>query len=138
MLGDLRKSVLLTVRIVAGIAVGMSHAVLITNVERRRRWLPERKLELLMEAFAPGANVAEVARREEISTGLLYRWRQMAMLAREPVAFNAAVLTDPVEAAEAPSILIEFASGARVEVRRSATPELVTADLLLKNWTELS
>jgi transposase-like protein len=63
----------------------MSHAVLITGVERRRKWTPERKLDVLREAFGPRGNVAEVTRREEISSGLLYRWRQALTRDHEPI-----------------------------------------------------
>jgi transposase len=48
---------------------------IITGVERRRRWRPEEKLRILAELDAPGTTVAEVARRHELSRGLLWQWR---------------------------------------------------------------
>lgn len=48
---------------------------IITGVERRRRWRPEQKLRILAELEEPGATVAEVARRHEISRGLVWQWR---------------------------------------------------------------
>ena len=48
---------------------------IITGVERRRRWRPEEKLRILTELDEPGTTVAEVARRYELSRGLLWQWR---------------------------------------------------------------
>ena len=47
---------------------------IITGVERRRRWRDEDKLRILAEAELPGANVLEVARRHDVSRGLLWQW----------------------------------------------------------------
>jgi len=47
---------------------------IITGVERRRRWRPEEKLRILAELDQPGATVAGVARRHDVSRGLLWRW----------------------------------------------------------------
>jgi transposase len=50
---------------------------IITGVKRRRRrWRPEEKLRVLADLEAPGASVAEVARRHDISRGLLWSWRR--------------------------------------------------------------
>ncbi|MBR0654600.1 transposase [Plastoroseomonas arctica] len=46
---------------------------IITGVGRRRRWRPEQKLRILAELDEPGASVAEVARRHEISCGLVWQ-----------------------------------------------------------------
>lgn len=46
---------------------------IITGVERRRRWRPEEKLRILAELEEPGVTLAEVARRHEISWGLLWQ-----------------------------------------------------------------
>jgi transposase len=51
----------------------------ITRGERRRSWTTEQKREIAMESLAPGATAAEVARRHEISTGLLYTWRKQLL-----------------------------------------------------------
>jgi len=48
---------------------------IITGVERRRRWSPEEKLRIVAEAEQPGVGIAEIARRYEISRGLLWNWR---------------------------------------------------------------
>ena len=49
---------------------------IITGVERRRRWRDEDKLRVLAEAEQPGVRMSEVARRHDISRGLLWYWRR--------------------------------------------------------------
>ena len=44
---------------------------IITGVERRRRWSLEEKLRIVAETEQPGFGIAEIARRYEISRGLL-------------------------------------------------------------------
>jgi transposase len=44
---------------------------IITGIERRRRWRLEEKLRIVAEVEQPGASFAEVARRHEVSRGLL-------------------------------------------------------------------
>lgn len=51
---------------------------IITGVERRRRWRIEDKLRIVAEASAPGANVTAIARRHDVSRGLLWTWRRQA------------------------------------------------------------
>jgi len=48
---------------------------IITGVERRRRWSAGEKLRIVAETEQPGAGIAEIARRYEISRGLLWNWR---------------------------------------------------------------
>jgi len=48
---------------------------IITGVERRRRWRLEDKLRIVAEAERPGAVLSLVARRHEVSRGLLCQWR---------------------------------------------------------------
>lgn len=49
---------------------------IITGVERRRRWRVDEKLRIVAELEAPGACFAEVARRHDVSRGLLWNWRR--------------------------------------------------------------
>ena len=49
---------------------------IITGVERRRRWRAEEKLRIVAEVEQPGACFAEVARRHDVSRGLLWNWRR--------------------------------------------------------------
>ncbi len=61
---------------------------IITGVERRRRWRYEEKLRIVAEVERPGASFADVARRHEVSRGLLWNWRRQVragVLAPEPM-----------------------------------------------------
>lgn len=49
---------------------------IITGVERRRRWRLDEKLRIVAELERPGACFAEVARRHDVSRGLLWNWRR--------------------------------------------------------------
>ena len=49
---------------------------IITGVERRHRWRLEEKLRVVAEVENPGSLFATVARRREVSRGLLWSWRQ--------------------------------------------------------------
>ncbi len=108
--------------------------------ERRRRWSEEERLQILAEAFAPGAFVAQVARRHDVSTALIYTWRRKLC---QPVAetgtslpaeagFAEAVVVDDQRADQAPSqpaIVIDLARVGRVNIFASAPPALATAVL---------
>lgn len=61
---------------------------IITGVERRRRWRCEEKLRIVAEVERPGSSFADVARRHEVSRGLLWNWRRQVragVLAPEPM-----------------------------------------------------
>jgi transposase len=49
---------------------------IITGSERRRRWRLEDKLRIVAELEQPGASFVEVARRHDLSRGLLWNWRR--------------------------------------------------------------
>ena len=57
----------------------MTKMTLITGAERRRRWSAEDRERILAAACAPGSVVADVARRADISTSLIYRWRRQLL-----------------------------------------------------------
>lgn len=106
---------------------------------RRRRWSDEERLQILGEAFAPGALVAQVARRHDVSTGLIYTWRRN--LRRRAAASDApalvpgfveAVVVDegPVESPAAhAAIVVELPGGGRVSIFGSAPPAVAAAVL---------
>ncbi len=111
----------------------MASMVVMTGPERRRRWSEDQKRSILAAADEPGASVAEVARRADICTSLIYRWRQ---LRREATGFVPAVLVDeplvdaPAGArAGSTAMVVELAGGARVSIAASAPSALVTATL---------
>lgn len=49
---------------------------IITGVERRRRWRLDEKLRIVAETESPGACFVEIARRYDVSRGLLWTWRR--------------------------------------------------------------
>jgi len=71
---------------------------IITGVERRRRWRTEDKLRILAELDEPGAKFVDVARRHDVSRGLLWQWRDAqrrgALVAEEPTFLPLRVVPD--------------------------------------------
>jgi transposase len=110
----------------------MTHMTLLAGPERRRRWSADDRGRILEASFAPGAVVADVARRFDVSTSLIYKWRKTCLAAGAP-AFAPAMLVDapeaPLGSAQVPAILIELSGGARVNIAASAPAALVTATL---------
>ena len=81
---------------------------IVTGVERRRRWRLEEKLRIVAEVEEPGASFAAVARRHEVSRGLLWNWRQQVRrgdLVPEPmpVFVPVQIAPDPPPALPSPS-----------------------------------
>ena len=118
----------------------MGQITVFSGPERRRRWSDEERLEILNEAFAPGACVAEVARRRDVSTALVYTWRRKlrdAHVEPEPddltaPGFAAAVMIEDVDVApsgQQPAIVIDLARGKRISIFASASPALVASAL---------
>ena len=63
---------------------------IITGVERRRRWRADEKLRILAEVDEHGARFNDVARRHDLSRGLLWQWRdalRRGRLAADVAAF---------------------------------------------------
>ena len=54
----------------------MSQITVISGPERRRVWTDQQKRELVAAVTAPGANVAEIARRADLRPNQIYRWRR--------------------------------------------------------------
>jgi transposase len=112
----------------------MARMTLMSGPERRRRWRAEERREILMEAFSPGALVVDVARRHDVSTSLIYKWRREALAARDDAGFVPAVVVDGPEIARLavardPAIVVELAHGARVTISADTPPALVTATM---------
>ena len=116
----------------------MGQITVFSGPERRRRWSEEERLRILSEAFSPGACVAEVARRHDVSTALVYTWRNKLRrsvaeadassllgtgFAEAVVDDSAAVLTRP------PAIIVELGRGRWVSILASTPPALAAAAL---------
>jgi len=115
----------------------MGGITVFSGPERRRRWSDGDRARILEEAFAPGACVAEVARRHDVSTGLLYTWRQklrrnlaVSDFAQAP-GFVEAVVSDALDvpAMSGAVVVIEMMGGGRVHICASTPPGLVSAVL---------
>ena len=118
----------------------MGQVTVFSGPERRRRWRDDQRLQILAEAFAPGSSPTEVARRHEISTGLLYTWRKRLMAhgaapgveqKRRPDFAEAVVIADhhcPVPV-PGPAIVVDLPRGRRVTIFGSASPALAAAAL---------
>jgi transposase len=110
----------------------MGQITVFTGPERRRRWSEEERVQILAEAFSPGGCVAQVARRHDVSTALIYTWRRKLC---QPVAepgFAEAVVVDGDGAEQPispPAIIIELARGSRVSIFASAPAALAAAAL---------
>lgn len=57
--------------------------------ERRRRWTPEQKREIVAESYGPELTPTEVARKHGISSGQLYTWRHELLGLQAPVVSRA-------------------------------------------------
>ena len=94
---------------------------IITGAERRRRWRLDEKLRIVAEVEQPGASFADVARRHEVSRGLLWNWRgqvRRGELAPEPMPtfLPMRVMADPPAVMSAPVQVAAPAEAARVEI----------------------
>ena len=121
----------------------MGQVTVFSGPERRRRWSDEERLQILTEAFSPGACVAQVCRRYDISSALIYTWRrklldveatQGADLAETlpAPAFAEAVMDNDAVAASTgqhPAIIVDLPRGKRLRIFAAASPALVAAAL---------
>ena len=114
----------------------MSSVTVITGVERRRRWPVADRARILEALSEPGATVAEVARRHDVCTSLIYKWRRDAA-PRAAMAFVPARLVDEPGArddrthggATNTAIVVDLAGGVRVTIWAHACAAMVTATL---------
>jgi transposase len=129
----------------------MAQVHVLTGAERRRRFSLEQKRALVAAAFAPGAVVAEVARRADVCSSLIYRWRRELGIASH--GFAEVILAPGVaggdgagdaeclvarrsgeaarpgagDAVVAMAIEVEFCGSSRLRIPVSTPPELATA-----------
>jgi transposase len=105
--------------------MGQIHVM--TGVERRRRWSDDQKRAIVAAAFAPGAVVADVARRADVNSGQVYRWRQDLRTAARGFA-EVVVTSGPPGVPGSGDAAIEVAVGRDIHVRFSAaTPPALAA-----------
>lgn len=116
----------------------MARVEVITGPERRRHWSEEQKRAIVAASLAPGAVVADVARRADISAGQIYRWRQELRTAAAAAAGFTPVMIASTEISDAPAedgpacgaepaIEVEFAGKVRVRISGSVPAALAAA-----------
>jgi transposase len=113
---------------------------IISGVERRRRWSDADKLRIVAEADEPGAKVAEVARRHEISRSILWTWRKQAHAGRLTMSDLPAflsVLIDAVSAMDAPITAASVLSAAPLTTDAPPPPDQRMITITLANGTRL-
>jgi transposase len=102
---------------------------IITRGERRRRWTPEQKRDIVAESYGPDLTPTEVARKHGISSGQLYTWRQEVLGVRTAVLTRASPQFAEVEVAAAgapvsapppvsgwPAVQASSCPGGRIEI----------------------
>lgn len=55
---------------------GKERIEVITSVQRRRRWAPAEKKQIVEETYEPGYSVSYVARKHGISPAQLFNWKR--------------------------------------------------------------
>jgi transposase len=105
----------------------MTQIEVLSSPERRRRWSAEQKRLIVAEAFAPGASVCEVARRADVVTSLIYRWRRE--LRGAAAGFTQVVVAPGADerAVTSPALEIELGREIRVRIAAAAPKELASA-----------
>ena len=105
------------------------------SVGRRREWPEALKRRMVAETLEPGASVSIVARRHDVNTNQLFKWRRELLPKTVPAVVEDSTMV-PVEiVAEPPRhrrrvdrkgiIEIEFGSGARVSLRGEVVPAVL-------------
>jgi transposase len=107
----------------------MASVEVLAGPERRRRWSIEQKRAIVTAAFKPGAVVRDVARRTDVRSSLIYRWRRDLRAAASGFAQVLLAPTDGSVAAPPPmpAIEIELAGNTRVRIPASVSPALAAA-----------
>jgi transposase len=113
----------------------------VTSVVRRRRWSDEEKGRIVAEAIAPGAVVADVARRHDLAPQHLSNWIRaakdgcFALPADEMRSFVPVVSVGPAQANKAAherrSAVIEIVIGA-IKVRVPGGADMRDVEAVLR------
>ena len=114
----------------------MGRMTLITGEERRRRWSEEDRARILAAINEPGAVIADVARRADVCTSLVYKWRLDARRAVNPPAFARVFVDDAASTASlpppdetGPAVIVVRMKDAQVQIGMLAPPALIAATL---------
>ena len=104
------------------------------SVGGRREWPEALKRQMVAETLEPGASVSIVARRHDVNTNQLFKWRRELLPKAVPAVIADGAMV-PVEIvperprrrrAERKGIIeIEFGSGARISLRGEVEPAVL-------------
>jgi transposase len=104
------------------------------SVGRRREWPEALKRQMVAETLEPGSSVSIVARRHDVNTNQLFKWRRELLPKAVPAVVEAGTMV-PVEImserprrrrAERKGVIeIEFGNGARVSLRGEVVPAVL-------------
>ena len=95
----------------------MGRMTLISGAERRRRWSDQDRARILAAISEPGAVIAEVARREDVCTSLVFKWRREMRQAAEADACGfSPVIIEAAPAAPSSSTSSSCSGSAVIEV----------------------
>src|ERR1700732_1150477 len=107
---------------------------------RRREWPEALKRQMVAETLEPGASVSIVARRHDVNTNQLFKWRRELLPKAVPAGVEASTMApvgvggggagawrpgDRRRADRKGIIEIEFGSGARVSLRGEVVPAVL-------------
>jgi len=103
------------------------------SVGRRRAWPEALKRQMVAETLEPGASVSIVARRHDVNTNQLFKWRRELLPKAVPAVVAASTMVPVVperlrhrRRADRQGIIeIEFGSGARVSLRGEVVPAVL-------------
>jgi transposase len=118
----------------------MGRITVIAGGERRRRWSAEDRARILAAIAEPDAVVAEVARREDVCTSLVYKWRRAARREESAVICGfSPVILEPAPAVSisretptpeaAPSVIEIELKDVRVKIGAAAPSAVIAATL---------
>jgi transposase len=115
----------------------MGEIHILTGPERRRRWSDTEKRAIVAPAFAPGAVVSAVARRADVCSSLIYRWRQQlpsascgfaeVIVGSTVPGFEAPPLPPGTGTADAAALEVAFGDQVRLRLPPSTPPALAAA-----------
>lgn len=102
-----------------------------SGATKRRQYPEALKRQMVAETLAPGASVSIVARRHDVNSNQLFRWRRQLLpkaVVESGVMLPVAVAPDegrPRRTGREGMIEIAFGCGARVRLRGEVSPEML-------------
>jgi transposase len=115
-------------------AIGLVDTKRAVRLAKRRNWPEAFKRQVVAETLEPGSSVSIVARRHDLNTNQLFKWRRELLPKAPPAAAEGSTML-PVEIVAEPErrparrrvervgfIEIEFGCGARVSIRGEVAP----------------